>query len=487
VGPKASKATGAIAAMESPDHVDLGGVHGKVVRISGRTRWAILGVGAALLAGLAYGGYQRTKKTQAAAREAGLPAAVTPAINAEEEFLKKASAEPLPHLGRVPLPAPATIGAASSVADMAANLPSSCGADPHTGQAFRFDPQTGRPCDLPPLPPMPQERVVIVRQAPSSTAGAPTQQRTEEQQLAAAIAAPTGVRSSSGHAASTSPQWGASDLAGMGSLPATLVGPHSSNHAAPSEPALGDYELQNAQGRKEEFLLKARERQASDYLGATREAPLSRYEIKAGWEIPAILEQALNSDLPGELRALVASNVYDTATGMYLLIPQGSRLLGKYDSRISYGQEAVEVAWNRIIYPDASSVDLDGMLGLDREGNAGLHDRVDPHYRRLLGFSALTSLMTAAYAISQQRRQSVLFAPSPSQTASGAVGEELSRTGSDLTRRNLNVQPTLKVPAGYRFLVRVNKDILFDEPYRPEPADPRAQPRKKGLSERARS
>ena len=140
---------------------------------------------------------------------------------------------------------------------------------------------------------------------------------------------------------------------------------------------------QNMQSRKEAFLAAARNRQADDYLRSTREAPLSRYEIKAGWEIPAVLEQSLNSDLPGELKALVTSNVYDTATGLYLLIPQGSRLIGKYDSRISYGQDGVQVAWSRIIYPDASSVDLDGMMGLDSHGNAGLRDKVDHHYRRI--------------------------------------------------------------------------------------------------------
>ena len=109
-------------------------------------------------------------------------------------------------------------------------------------------------------------------------------------------------------------------------------------------------------------------RQTDDYLRSIRSAPLSRFEIKAGWEIPAILEQSLNSDLPGELKALVTSNVYDTATGMYLLIPQGSRLIGQYDSRVSYGQEGVQVTWSRVIFPDASAIDLNGMVGLDSRG-----------------------------------------------------------------------------------------------------------------------
>jgi type IV secretion system protein VirB10 len=87
---------------------------------------------------------------------------------------------------------------------------------------------------------------------------------------------------------------------------------------------------------------------------------VSRLEIKAGWEIAAILEQGLNSDLPGEVKALLTENVYDTATSRCLLIPQGSRLVGRYDSHISYGQDGVQVDWSRIIYPDASSVDLDG-------------------------------------------------------------------------------------------------------------------------------
>jgi type IV secretion system protein VirB10 len=246
--------------------------------------------------------------------------------------------------------------------------------------------------------------------------------------------------------------------------------------ALPSgQPTENDYDAQNMQSRKEAFLAAGRNRQADDYLRSTRVAPLSRYEIKAGWEIPAVLEQSLNSDLPGELKALVTSNVYDTATGLYLLIPQGSRLIGKYDSHVSYGQDGVQVAWSRIIYPDASSVDLDGMMGLDSHGNSGLRDKVDRHYLRIVGFSVLTSMFTAAFEISQRSSQSALTYPTPTQTAGSAVGQELSQTGAQITRRNLNVQPTIKVPAGYKFTVRVNRDILFEAPY--EPVQPGAQSR----------
>jgi type IV secretion system protein TrbI len=149
------------------------------------------------------------------------------------------------------------------------------------------------------------------------------------------------------------------------------------------------------QTRKEAFLTASRSQKAGDYLRSTRSAPLGSYEIKAGWEIPAVLEQSVNSDLPGELKALVMSNVYDTASGRFLLIPQGSRLIGRYDSRVAYGQDGVQVVWDRIIYPDASSVDINGMVGLDSHGNAGLRDKVDRHYKRLFGFAALTSIFTA--------------------------------------------------------------------------------------------
>jgi len=133
----------------------------------------------------------------------------------------------------------------------------------------------------------------------------------------------------------------------------------------------------------------------------------------------------------------------------------------------------VQVSWSHIIYPDASSVDLDGMMGLDSHGNAGLRDKVDRHYLRIVGFSVLTSIFTAAFEISQRTSQSALTYPTPTQTAGSAVGQELSQTGGQITRRNLNVQPTIKVPAGYKFTVRVNRDILFEAPYQPVSPDSR--------------
>jgi type IV secretion system protein VirB10 len=361
----------------------------------------------------------------------------------------------------------------------------SCGADPKTGQPYRFNPQTGQLCEG-----LPQERAVVRQpNAVRTQPVAPTsfhQETPEDRRLAAAyqreqeaIQAPTSIRNSSTSSFGTgntvpTVRSGSDDLSQVEALSRALGARQGGDSVAlPSGQSLeNDYDSQNMQSRKDAFLAAARNRQADDYLRSTREAPLSRYEIKAGWEIPAVLEQSLNSDLPGELKALVASNVYDTATGLYLLIPQGSRLIGKYDSRIAYGQDGVQVAWGRIIYPDASSVDLDGMLGLDSHGSAGLRDQVNRDYRRLIGFSLLTSMFTAAFETSQRSSQSALTYPTPAQTAGSAVGQELSQTGAQITRRNLNVQPTIKVSAGYKFTVRVNRDILFEAPYEPVAGGP---------------
>jgi type IV secretion system protein VirB10 len=118
------------------------------------------------------------------------------------------------------------------------------------------------------------------------------------------------------------------------------------------------------------------------------------------------------------------------------------------------------------------------MEGLDSQGNAGLRDKVDRHYKRLFGSAALSSLFSAAFDITQRQNQSVLNYPSPAQTAEASVSRNMSETGSEITRRNLNVQPTIKVPVGYRFTVRVNRDILFESPYEPIQPDPQSiQPR----------
>src|SRR5580692_10298585 len=227
-----------------------------------------------------------------------------------------------------------------------------------------------------------------------------------------------------------------------------------------------EYERQNDQEQKGDFR-QQHNKEDSEYLGREREAARGRYEVKAGWLIPAVLEQQLNSDLPGLIRALVRENVYDTVTGKYILIPAGSTLVGIYNSHVGYGQNALQAVWRRIIFPDGSSLSLGGFEGDDSTGAAGFRDQVDNHWGRILSGALLTSLFAAGIELSQGTNSSVLQSQSPGQQVGQAVGQQVGQLGTEVTRRNLNVQPTLVVRPGYRFFVRVEKDILFKGPYTP--------------------
>jgi type IV secretion system protein VirB10 len=270
---------------------------------------------------------------------------------------------------------------------------------------------------------------------------------------------------------------GATPVEGVSSLIQHLAGEYpkavpGGNGGGPSPSSLttnagsGDQSDANLQEHKENFIDKARQaRDERDYSSATRAPALSKYEIKSGWDIPATLESDVNTDLPGEVKAVVRENVYDTASGKYLLIPQGSRLVGRYDNRVSYGQSRAIVVWSRLIFPDGSSVDLDGMVGHDASGAAGFHDQVDNHYVRLVSTALMLSAFTAGIQMSQPQTTSASGILSPSAEATQALGQQFGQLGMEVTRKNLNIQPTVKIRPGYRFNVRVNRDIAFAAPY----------------------
>jgi type IV secretion system protein VirB10 len=270
---------------------------------------------------------------------------------------------------------------------------------------------------------------------------------------------------------------GAAPVEGVSSLLQQLAGAYpksvsAGNAGVPSPSSLsanagsGDQSDANLQEHKESFIEKARQaRDERDYSSATRAPALSKYEIKSGWDIPATLESEVNTDLPGEVKAVVRENVYDTASGQYLLIPQGSRLIGQYDNRVSYGQGRANVVWSRLIFPDGSSVDLDGMVGHDASGAAGFHDQVDNHFVRLVSMALMMSAFTAGVEMSQPQSSSASGVMSPSAAATQALGQQFGQLGMEVTRKNLNIQPTVKIRPGYRFNVRVNRDIAFTGPY----------------------
>ncbi len=185
----------------------------------------------------------------------------------------------------------------------------------------------------------------------------------------------------------------------------------------------------------------------------------------AGTIIPAAMVTGLNSDLPGQAIATVTEPVYDTVTGKSLLIPQGSRLLGTYDAQVSYGQSRVLLVWTRLIMPDGSSIVLDRLPGADTKGFAGLEDETDNHWGKLLAGAALSTLLGVGAELGSQNsglggtgQQTVVVATSRS------AEESVNQVGQQVTRRNLNVQPTLTVRPGFPVRVIVNKDLVL-RPY----------------------
>jgi len=213
----------------------------------------------------------------------------------------------------------------------------------------------------------------------------------------------------------------------------------------------------NDQDGKMAFLKKAGP--DDDYLEGPKKKPRSPYEVKAGSYIPAALITGINSDLPGSVNAQVTENVYDTLTGNYLLIPQGAKLVGEYNSSLTFGQKRVQVVWNRIIFPDGTSIDLEKMQGVDIAGFSGFRDKVDNHYLRIYGNAVLLSLMGAGYDILNQKAEQ---STDPRETVAASVGQKLADVSGQALQKNMDVQPTLIIDPGYKFKIIVMKDMVLE-------------------------
>ncbi|MFT3778347.1 MAG: TrbI/VirB10 family protein [Ottowia sp.] len=236
-----------------------------------------------------------------------------------------------------------------------------------------------------------------------------------------------------------------------------LAGALAPAAAQPADPTA----VQNRQEQKEAFLNAG---SAQTRNSGTLQLPASPYQVMAGTVIPAALVTGIKSDLPGDVIATVTEPVYDTATGKYLLIPQGSRILGKYNSQVSYGQSRVQVVWNRVILPDTSSFKMDNLVGTDPAGYAGLEDGVDWHWDRIFAGAALTTLLgIGAELAAPENRQDgnrVVIAGRDS------VQDSVNQIGQEMTRRNMNIQPTLTERPGLPVRVIVNRDLVL-RPYQP--------------------
>lgn len=199
------------------------------------------------------------------------------------------------------------------------------------------------------------------------------------------------------------------------------------------------------------------------------DAPMEQpkpFELRAGFVIPAVMISGINSDLPGQILAQVSQNVFDTATGKHLLVPQGARLVGSYTSDVAYGQERVLVAWQRIIYPDGRAQDIGSMPGSDSGGYAGFNDKVNNHYFRIFSSAFLMSGITAGVSYSQKSASSADRTENAGDILSQALGQNLGQVIVQMLQKNINIAPTLEIRPGYNFNVVVVKDLEFQSPYR---------------------
>lgn len=276
----------------------------------------------------------------------------------------------------------------------------------------------------------------------------------------AAAASPVFFRSGSQDHAGTSVAHAApgmpSGASAMAAFDRLAAGP-ASTAAQPADPTA----TQNRQDQKEAFLKGG---STETRNAGNLQMPVSPYQVMAGTVIAGALVTGIQSDLPGDVVATVTEPVYDTATGRFLLIPQGSRLLGRYNSQVSYGQSRVQVVWNRIVLPDTSSLTLDNLASTDPAGYAGLEDSVDWHWKRVVAGAALTTLLgIGAELAAPENRQDgnrVIVAGRDS------LQDSVNQVGQELTRRNLNIQPTLTERPGLPVRVLVNRDLVL-QPYQP--------------------
>lgn len=199
-----------------------------------------------------------------------------------------------------------------------------------------------------------------------------------------------------------------------------------------------------------------------DYLSSKKTAQLDPFEVKTGTVIPAVLITGVNSELPGKMKAQISENIYDTATGKYLLIPQGSVLVGDYSSGVVYGQKRVLTAWNRIIFPDGKTLNIGNMGGTDREGFSGFQDEVDNHYMRIFGSAFMMGAITGGIAYSAPTNNTGTTVQTPSDQMIASMIAQLGQVGIQMIQKNMNVAPTLTIRAGYKFNVFVTKDMRLE-------------------------
>ena len=195
--------------------------------------------------------------------------------------------------------------------------------------------------------------------------------------------------------------------------------------------------------------------------------PKSRFVLQTGFVIPAILISTINSDIAGQVIAQISRNVFDSKTGDYLLLPQGSKLIGNYSSDVAYGQSRILVNWKRIIFPNGDSLDIGEMPGTDNEGMAGFTDKIDNHYGRVFGSAILMSAIVGgmSYAINKNNNIETTTKTLKSEMMA-SFADQIGNTSLKIIEKNIDISPTLVIRSGFKFNVMLTKDLVFNAPYK---------------------
>lgn len=244
--------------------------------------------------------------------------------------------------------------------------------------------------------------------------------------------------------------------------PQAPTGQSSDSSTKSSSSASGDssskfnYIQQNMQKQKLDFIKPDNELE-DIYNPHQLQTPISPYEIQAGTLVPSVLITGIESSLPGEVISQTRQDIFDTVTGRFLLIPKGSKLLGEYQSEISYGQARALVVFNRIIRPDGSSILLSKFTGADLQGESGMQGNVNNHWGRVIGAATLSTILSMGAGISAYQQTN----NTATQNAVAGASNGISQAGENLTNRAIDIQPVLSIPAGYQFNIIVNKDMII--------------------------
>jgi type IV secretion system protein VirB10 len=319
-----------------------------------------------------------------------------------------------------------------NVADGVANLPSNYGDLPKQA------PQLG-----PPLPGDLGPPILHAEQGSNTPAGtnAANQQLIQEQDSARTSS--LFVQTAS---ASTALQQGQ----------AGSVMPEQSNNGAGNQ-TVGPSSNQNMQDQKLAFLNGPSN---APTVSSDRLTPAAcPYVIQAGTVIPAALITGIESDLPGQITAQVTENVYDSPNGEYLLIPQGARLIGEYNSEVAYAQTRVQLIWTRLIMPDGQSIVLDNQPGADTQGYSGLQDGVNNHRGAIFEAALLSTFLSVGAEAGTSNQENNLI-----QAIRSGASDSINQAGQQVVERELNIQPTLTIRPGFPVRVIVNRDLVLS-PY----------------------